>query len=1670
MSQTRTLALFCFSFFSAVFLFVGKCNPVLASNYYVSPTGSNNNVGSSGSPWLTIQKAANNMTAGDTVFIHAGTYPERVSPPLSGTAANYITFRDFGDGEVVIDGGGGTRDESIHISNRSYLRFMNLHVGNNGYSSMNAGIAAYAGSHHLIFDNITSDFSRFGILLEGNNVSGETQSQIVSNVTIQNSTIKNNAAYGIFLYFKVTNTLIDHNLIYNENATNGVPNDDQYGIDLDTDYPGSPSNGPSRITITNNEVYGNRIQGIRPWNSSYILIKNNYTHHNGATGIQVEDGCQFVIVDGNRSDNNAQSYEYETGIWVDSTSHAVVQNNSMQGNQIGFHIGASNDVLARNNLIYLNNRAPSGSNVMGTVIDMGTTRVTFVHNTLWQNGVSGSRGLYVGATTADTVIKNNIFSESTGSYDGYINQVITSDYNNFYNTRTLNFYYNNQNNRTWAQYKTASGQDTNSLTSDPQFIDVGNTNFALGTSSPDINTGTTLTATTASGVGTSIPVVDARYFFDGYGLMTGDTIRVGNNTVGISAVDYVNNILTIGQSLSWNNGDGVSYVYNGAAPDIGALESGDTSPPLTPLTVTINQAVGQSDPTNAPTINFTVTFSDSVSDFATGDVSFSGTANATTATVTGSGTTYNIAVSGMSSSGTVIASINSGVAHDSYNTANSPSTSTDNTVTFNVPVPTLTSITIGDTAGYTNNPTPPISIVSSGSPTKIAFSCNTGANWSSWINYADTVSTFNITTGAIGCSTDDGNKTIYAKVKNSYGAESGYATDSTYYDTTGLTGSITNTSGGNTITKFPILNLTISNTGVGVSGAQMRFSCNNSDWSSWESYSTPKTNFNIKPSVVTYGCDTVDGARTVYVQYRDYLLNVSPSLSTGSFTLNTSMPIGPPNSPTVLTQYRSDSTTSLATGTFTNESTVVLKFNMSSGYFPDALNPEVEVQAIGTSFTDSVTNSGPVTIFSNVQVTGAVTITGLSPATSYHWQARISDSNGSSSWVQNGGNPDFGVDILPPSGGTINYLNSYQTSLAVGITINDGTDDFSGINASSRIVQRSAATLTSGICGTFSSFSTITPSGSYPIFVDSGVSSGNCYQYKYLVSDNAGNSTAYVSSNVIKVDATSPATPGTPSTTSPASNTEPTWAWTASTDNESGLGSYTVQWSQDDSFNTGVQTTSVDTNHFTQASPLSDGTWYFRVKAVDIANNSSSFSTPGAVEISAPTFSLTNISATPSDNGANISWSTGRTANSQVDYGLTDTYGYTTTVSDSVTPVTQHLQTISSLLSCSTYHYRVRSTDATANQVASNDYSFTTSGCPGSAVVSSQSSQLILTSTGGMLSLEQNSLGISVSLPANFTNNDVELQIKKIEKNAALSEISAPSNYSLISDNLFDLKALVDVPTLITTFDRPLNVRIKYDPSTLSGFPESRLAIFRYDGSSWQPLQNCQVDSTSKTVTCLTSHFSIFGLFGQPEPSSSPSSGSSSSSTGASATGCNLSPAYGTPDLFEIRTTSTTATIKFTPIAGDFTSVYIAYSRKPNLWEYGTEYQQNNTRGVLSYTIRNLKPNTKYYFQLRVGNGCATGNWSNVLSAKTTSSSKLSSTFYKNIYATVTAKTRTIIKPQPTPKLRAPKTSPSPIPQDIFISRPKTPTAKTSPTPAPVIKDSLTRSAPKKSCFLWWCN
>lgn len=122
-----------------------------------------------------------------------------------------------------------------------------------------------------------------------------------------------------------------------------------------------------------------------------------------------------------------------------------------------------------------------------------------------------------------------------------------------------------------------------------------------------------------------------------------------------------------------------------------------TAPDSTPPTVTVEQASTQSDPTRTSPIHYTVTFSEPInpSTFAGTDMSLSSTGTGTlSATLTeiapNNDTTWDVAVSGMTGSGRVTASLPASRVTDVAGNNNTASTSTDNQVVYDITAPTVT--------------------------------------------------------------------------------------------------------------------------------------------------------------------------------------------------------------------------------------------------------------------------------------------------------------------------------------------------------------------------------------------------------------------------------------------------------------------------------------------------------------------------------------------------------------------------------------------------------------------------------------------------------------------------------------------------------------------------------------------------------------------------------------------------------------------------------------------------------------------------------------------------------------------------------------------------------------------------------------------------------------------
>lgn len=244
---------------------------------------------------------------------------------------------------------------------------------------------------------------------------------------------------------------------------------------------------------------------------------------------------------------------------------------------------------------------------------------------------------------------------------------------------------------------------------------------------------------------------------------------------------------------------------------------------------------------------------------------------------------------------------------------------------------------------------------------------------------------------------------------------------------------------------------------------------------------------------------------------------------------------------------------------------------------------------------------------------------------------------------------------------------------------------------------------------------------------------------------------------------------------------------------------------------------------------------------------------------------ISSVSAVADTTSATLSWTTDEPASSLVEYGLTAAYGTTTTETDISPRVTNHEVSVSDLVACGTYHYRVKSNDAVANLATGSDQTFTTR-CTGSASVVAESATAIVSAAGGTLGLTESGEGIELAIPSAFAGVDAQFQIKQLDEHSVTETVSTPPNYRVIGGYLYDLKALSGISTALTSFDAPITVTLTYGAEDVSGIEESTLRIYRHDGSSWVALTDCVVDSATRSVTCTTDHFSLFGLFGQGSP------------------------------------------------------------------------------------------------------------------------------------------------------------------------------------------------------------
>lgn len=245
-----------------------------------------------------------------------------------------------------------------------------------------------------------------------------------------------------------------------------------------------------------------------------------------------------------------------------------------------------------------------------------------------------------------------------------------------------------------------------------------------------------------------------------------------------------------------------------------------------------------------------------------------------------------------------------------------------------------------------------------------------------------------------------------------------------------------------------------------------------------------------------------------------------------------------------------------------------------------------------------------------------------------------------------------------------------------------------------------------------------TSSGNYSQSSDAGnstsyqvnnLSGGATYYFVVTAYNSTGIESSFsneVSTTIQSVDTTPPQISGIFANNITDTGAVINWTTDEPADTQVEYGT-TASYGQTTSLNTSLQT-----SHSRTLAGLAPSTQYhYRVLSRDAAGNLAAsgdmtFTTAAAPDTTAPAISNIQVSGITSSS-VTITWSTDEPSTSQVEYGLTTSYGYQTSMDSTLKTI--HSVDVPGLASYSTYYFRVRSADAMGNEAVSGSNTFTTS-------------------------------------------------------------------------------------------------------------------------------------------------------------------------------------------------------------------------------------------------------------------------------------------------------------------------------------------------------------------------
>ena len=522
-----------------------------AATIYVSPNGNDGNSGSApASPLKSISAASNKASAGDRILLMSGTYSEPIRPVRSGQAGSPITYEKYGSDPVVIRGSATSLRSAFDLTGVSHIVIDGIDID---------GVAPRPNARIEHFATITN--SRY--------------------ITIRNGKFKYAHGWhgigvvGASEYVTIEDNVIDW--VGTWDAGSGTDKGSDVGDSITIE------SSAQRVLVQRNKLYhgGHNLMRVAGRN---CVIQDNVFNNDWRDVLGGDAGQRSASFIGR--DNLIQRNVFSaarasadstrnTLFKVEGTGHIARQNVGYDSIALGISSAGkdkngANQLRIYNNTLYRLGHAGWMLILYGTSAAVGDN--SFVNNLIVDSRMSsGNKGDTVfkvanagqGPTANSTMFGNIVYSS-----EGKSPEVVLDGFDGAIPLSTAQSKYPSQfwkNASSAVRFKSAS----------PRTL----TDFDLQATSTGIDQGQFLTHTTGSGNSRQLPLKDARYFTDGFGLIQGDSLQLEgtNQPVRAISVDYASNIVTLEREVQFSSGQGVALVFSGVRPDVGAREFGSAS-------------------------------------------------------------------------------------------------------------------------------------------------------------------------------------------------------------------------------------------------------------------------------------------------------------------------------------------------------------------------------------------------------------------------------------------------------------------------------------------------------------------------------------------------------------------------------------------------------------------------------------------------------------------------------------------------------------------------------------------------------------------------------------------------------------------------------------------------------------------------------------------------------------------------------------------------------------------------------------------------------------------------------------------------------------------------------------------------------------------------------------